>query len=424
MWLLCELYSLLQGNQMMKGMAKISWMIVLSALLSMVFLFATFASHAKSVAHPIFSKVIFFGDSLSDVGNNQDGASDNSPETNKLPDGNGGYRPGDVWVVPFVNYLYQQGYLASENAMTIRPSIWFDQNKEINPAESIDFAYSGDPSGGYDSNNQLTQIHPLKGANSACISSRNIDPSTLGMNAYCGVLNRADHFLKNSKINHYVDPNALYVIWVGPNDIEQQMTPELMNEIGNGYLDLATLNALAGKVIRLTIFSIVETVEDLKNSGAKYFVVINLPNLAYTPQGFLLNEIYTAMTEQPDVINQLFKTLTDNFNSALATQLAYTNFPYITQPDLTTLFNLIHDGEFQAFPPTSFSVNKTEIHSWKEMCCINYLDTQNYDPRACNPQSDAGSLCSGPMPKLANGQGYYAFYNSIHPTTCADQYIA
>ena len=31
------------------------------------------------------------------------------------------------------------------------------------------------------------------------------------------------------------------------NDIEQQMTPELMNEIGNGYLGLATESL--GKVI-------------------------------------------------------------------------------------------------------------------------------------------------------------------------------
>ncbi|HSP86429.1 MAG TPA: SGNH/GDSL hydrolase family protein, partial [Psychrobacter sp.] len=68
----------------------------------------------------------------------------------------------------------------------------------------------------------------------------------------------------NSQVNNYlannrVDPNGLYVVWAGANDLS----------VGAG--DAA-------------VVSQIETVQALKNNGAKYILVPNIPDLGLTPR--------------------------------------------------------------------------------------------------------------------------------------------
>lgn len=416
-----------------------------SVLLSITLILPSFASV------PVFSKVIFFGDSLSDVGDNTSSPTGQATETNKVPNENGGYSRGEVWSQPFVRYLYSKGLLASQKAATIVPSKWFDENIQVDPNNSVDFAYSGDITGGYRigmaSNPKYVLYHLANhltnGSNA--VESSSCQPGALPTNStvansLCGADNRVHDYIQN----HQVDPSALYVIWVGPNDIQQQLGGDMLNYIeaypNPAYTDDGQqitptfLKYRGADVVNQALANILDAVNTLANSGAKYFMVINLPNLKFTPQGYMLENINSQLS--PAAVDAMYDSLTNDpnggFNPILRRMLsnaATLKNITIIQPDINNMFTIIHTGVTKAFPASSTAVNTSAVLPWGETCCLNQLNEffpgmyhPDYNPAQCEP-SDA-SLCSGPMPILPNGKGHYVFFNMIHPTTCAHKYIA
>lgn len=385
-----------------------------------------FSVNLDAATHPVFSKVIVFGDSLSDIGNNQDYHSDRAPETNKMPEGNG-YRDGDLWISYFIQYLSSHGYLLNNDYSNIlKPSYLFDRHVEINPAESLDFAYSGDTSGGLDRigpNNYSFKYHMPEVANVDCFAKNSLPNPPSTMNEICGVRARAFSMINNPNTASYVDPNALYVIWIGANDIQHALLDELSKEITNSKLDPDKLNQLASKAIASTIINISNTIEMLKADGAKYFVVLNLPNLGFTPMGYYLNSTYNQKNpNDKDVVLKAFDDLTAGFNSNLKTTLNNISNATVYQPDFDPLFEMIHKAEIPAFPSY---VNSDPVGPWQTVCCSNHENTQGFDPATCtpNPNINGSTLICTKTPKLATG-GYFTFYNAIHPSTCANSYIA
>lgn len=403
--------------------------------------------NAPAVAHPVFSKLIIFGDSLSDVGNNQDGLSDQAPETNKMPaDTDSGFRNGDVWVVYLSKFLKDHGYLVNNGkSNVIQPSNLFDQNIEVDPSESIDVAYAGDPSGGFSQKGQSNifyQYHAMNEANNTgCIKKSDLHYTPSKMNQICGLRARAFEFIHNPLTRKYLDPNALYVIWIGANDIQQRLQPKILPIIAKlakgvytkAQAEKALTDAGTG-VVGDTVINISTTIEDLKYAGAKYFLVLNLPNLGYTPEGYKLNR-YTnenILPQYPDFILEAFDTLTKNFNKALSDFLNNISNVTIYQPDFDLLFSAIHEGKTKAFSGIASNINANPVFSWQELCCANHQNTQSFDPSTCTITTDtalkpfAENFCNTTTkdPKTKDMTHYFAFYNSIHPSTCSNAYIA
>ena len=115
---------------------------------------------------------------------------------------------GNTWTAPFIKDLYNAGWLAKNNSQEVVPSARYDQNIEVRSLfdiDNINYAYSGDPSGGIVDGNY--QIHSSHGDNNSCIPSK-ATPST--KNNYCGTYNRIKNvvdpehthkIVKNSTIN-------------------------------------------------------------------------------------------------------------------------------------------------------------------------------------------------------------------------------
>jgi outer membrane lipase/esterase len=150
----------------------------------------------------------------------------------------------------------------------------------------------------------------------------NASPSNNGGNDYAqaGALTAMVAAQLNTylaSVNNRVDPNALYSIWAGANDINIGLqfgeTPAEIIGIGVGNTNLM--------------------VQELHAAGAKYIMVFNLPDLGRTPLG----------QSQGAFISSVLSQITQAYNSTLASTLNADGFNVI-QLDIYSLFNdLLND---------------------------------------------------------------------------------
>ncbi|MCL5260268.1 MAG: SGNH/GDSL hydrolase family protein [Gammaproteobacteria bacterium] len=377
-----------------------------------------------------FTKVYFFGDSLTDVGNNRDNLFDQAPVTNKIETKTGEFHDGPVWAVPFLEFMRADHLLADNASLNVIPSAKISEAKDT---DSIDFAYSGDPSGGYDDTFKITTYHLslfkklVPNAICSIFKPGNTIPNTVTENDYCGMYNR----VHNSAVKHDLDKDALFVLWAGANDIGQSIdlviavardTLKDFDPKGKKILEDAA-NRLGDQLSAHVVLSM----QDLMNKGAHNFLVVNLPKVGYTPVAYSLDNDFALLHKGEhniiiDMLNNVALHINTKLNTAL-TQLAK-DHPEITiyAPDLNVMFDAMRAGKIAAFPT---KVNANPTLAWDTTCCSNQeLKMPNYIPSNCKPSWGKAEVCNRGSIALADGSGYYAFFNYIHPSTCAHRYIA
>lgn len=117
---------------------------------------------------------------------------------------------------------------------------------------------------------------------------------------------QVNQFLTNS--GGKLDPNALYFIWSGANDLLTVFSSSSTSPLFQLLLLQAAqtaANNIAHEVVRLN------------EHGAKRIVVLSLPNIGYTP---LINDLVTVKLAPPTLPGDM-KTATFTFNSMLNQQL-------------------------------------------------------------------------------------------------------
>jgi phospholipase/lecithinase/hemolysin len=444
-------------------------------------LLISFTAYAVPSAPPGgFSKVVFFGDSLTDIGNNKQvcyrdpanpdpqdtvPCSNQAPETNKIPSSQGdGYTDGNTWAPLFIKNLQEDGFLNNQD--DLQPSV--DKDNGIEIRTNVDYAYSGDPSKGYFY--PQSKYHSLHEKVDGCVYASEDHENTGGSNDLCGVQNRVQNYVTNNQ----VDPEALYVIWVGANDIQIKIGGQLLNDILDANKDINAIQndilSNATKAGATAISSIRTSISILQAHGAKYFMVINLPNLGDTPEGSMLNILYSFLRQEKQLttkVTQLFDYLTNDpsagFNPNLKKELDKDAAAYgitIFQPDINQLFSMALNGDIVAFPkqiislseltklPLGGKVNLNATLSWyvgiphtdstepllkqgSLGCCPekdvqnNVISRPNYNPDECYQEDNENhQYCSGALPNFPKNGGHYLFFNEIHQTTCVHKYLA
>jgi len=211
-----------------------------------------------------FSKIYVFGDSLSDPSNIYNATSfvqwfDGllGLEIPVLPPSppyfEGRYSNGPIWI----------DYLAEDLGITVTPStelsifnpllpfespVTFTQNGlEVSPyfngattEQSVNFAFGGAQTGLVGSNDEFGELIP-------------------------GLLQQVEWFVEDHQlVDASADPNALYIMWAGANDYWSEENPNPSQSVDN---------------IETAITSLYET-------GARTFLVPNLPDLGETPFAF------------------------------------------------------------------------------------------------------------------------------------------
>lgn len=247
-----------------------------------------------------FSEMYVFGDSLSDTGNLFELTNEQIPSS--PPYFNGRFSNGPIWVE----------YLAE------------DLNVSVNP--QTNFAYGGATTG--ETNVTVSQAP--------------------------GLLDQIDSFTKPPAS---LDPNALYIVWAGPNDYLNAGVTDPSQSVAN----LST------------------AIASLANDGAKNFLVPNLPDLGSLPR--------TRNTQVSDSLNRL----TQLHNAGLAGTL---NSLENTLPRDVNL--------------TSFDVNAIFDRVLNDPASLGFT---NVTEPCLNSQT--GVACDNPSE--------YAFWDDIHPTTASHE---
>jgi phospholipase/lecithinase/hemolysin len=183
-------------------------------------------------------------------------------------------------------------------------------------------------------------------------------PGVPGVLAQVGSFTRP--FLTN---NQKLDPNALYAVWGGANDY-------LFGEVTDVSQPVSNLSNAVGL---------------LTQAGAKNILVFNLPDIGKTP--------YVSARGLGD----LFTTLTNNHNAALATVLAELS----TNPDV----NIIPVDVNSLFNRALANPSEFGFTNVTTSCVIG--DTVN---------RQIESVCNNP--------NEFLFFDAVHPTSSAHQLVA
>ncbi|QJR14165.1 autotransporter domain-containing protein [Usitatibacter palustris] len=183
------------------------------------------------------------------------------------------------------------------------------------------------------------------------------------------------------------DPNALYTVWAGANDIFQNLAALQAGAITADQLSAniqAAAAAEAGQIARL------------RAAGARYIMVFNLPNIGATPQ----------FAGAGPVVQGQVTALSAGFNTALFAGLAGLQATGLRVIPVDT-FALI--TEIMANPTAYGFTNTTGV------ACAPF------PPFATTPSSQ---FCSGANLVAPNADQTYVFADGVHPTTASHRITA
>lgn len=282
-----------------------------------------------------YSGIVVFGDSLSDIGNYQTSLADcnalggtSAPVTNHQ----GGAYPGKIWV-DFLNQYY--GFVPSKGSKaSVHGNDW-----------AVAGALTPDV---------LTQIKTYTDYNQ-------------------------------------VDSNALYIIWVGANDVMFRLQPE--NQIPNHPVT-------PEQVVVQGIWNIFGGIAELYSKGARHFLVIGMPDMSLTPGSYYLEQ-------QRAGTRTLAAQITQGWNNAL----------------------MDHDASKAGRAPLAY-VKKLypdiKIYTWDPKTLFT---SAVKNPSAYHFRNVVDGKPNNQVMWCAVSQAYpnpddFIFYNAIHPTAHGHQLTA
>ncbi|MDJ0733430.1 MAG: SGNH/GDSL hydrolase family protein [Nostocaceae cyanobacterium] len=285
-----------------------------------------------------FSKMYLFGDSLSDPGNifNVTTAAN---QANELFPGliseDAIIPPIDPPVPPYdesgriSNGLIWADYLAEDLGLNLTPSTTLSLFSPVNPTPSPITIFDGQPVVSPFFNGSTTN----NGVNFAFGAAQTgLRGSTEFGELVPGVLTQISWFTNDlNLVGQQADSEALYTIWVGPND----------------YWDQPDANPI------VSVNNIKTGIQSLYNIGSRNFLIPNLPDLGRTPRGLISNEE-----------SQRLSNLTNTHNSLLDT----------TIQDLRLELNDINLVSFDVFSLFNDTLENPEIFGFENVTTPCILD--------------------------------------------------
>jgi phospholipase/lecithinase/hemolysin len=174
------------------------------------------------------------------------------------------------------------------------------------------------------------------------------------------------------------NPNGLYTIWIGSNDLAAIPIGATAAEIGTDLADIAG--------------NIDTAINDLASVGAKNFLVVTVPNLGDTPE---------ALAEGPGIVADLAE-LSASFDSTLV----YGSGPV---PSLSTLAagDSVHISVLDTYALTNAIVANPAAYGFTNVTDPCLTGAVNYN---------GGTVCATPS--------QYLYWDAEHPTAAANVLVA
>lgn len=180
------------------------------------------------------------------------------------------------------------------------------------------------------------------------------------------------------------DPNALYGIWAGANDIFQQLGALQAGQINASLLQTNVLAAASSEIAQIA---------RLQAAGARYILVFGLPDIGVTP----------AFHGTP--FADSVSALSAGYNTTLFTGLAASGIRVIPV-DTFTLFNEVHNN------PAAFGF--TNITG---LACGPF-------PPITTASSVSAQFCLPNTLVQPNANNTFIFADSVHPTGATQRIVA
>ncbi len=330
---------------------------VIKKILGVTFTVTLLAANANALPLSNISQVYFFGDSLTDSGFN-----------NLMTENNPGKAPT---FTTFGGYTWAQ-YVARDIKGYTLPTT-FPVTPETDRITNNTTPVNGPT---YDTVDPI-----LTGINYACGGSKT--NSVPGILPWAPSLHQqVTHFLNTSPAR--LDPNAVYFIWSGANDI-----------LGVLSEPVPPTEAQLLRTVHTASVNIANEVAALSERGAKRFVIFSLPNLGSSP--------YIATLPDKSLPAKM-KTLSFSFNSMLNMQLGKvikTHAIKVLYVDAYTLLDNII---------ASVKSGQPYVVAGQSFRFTNYTD------EACEPA--ISMFCDN------NGKNTYMFADSVHPTDLSHRLIS
>lgn len=282
-----------------------------------------------------YSAMYVFGDSLSDVGNDYAISGGYIPKGTYFTDGSttGRFTNGS-------NYI---DYMAGFMGLSVTPSI----------TGGTDYAY-----GGARVDSITPALVPLGG---------------LSFNAQV-----ASYMAKPGM----ADPNALYVVWVGANNMADAFTAVAMG----------ASTSVVGSQIATSMSAIGSAIGGLASKGAQHFLVLNLPDMSLIPA--------IRYAGNP-LLSGLAQTASIGFNNALSGMLGGVPFSGL---DITL---------FDAFSAQTEVTNNPAAFGFTDVSHACYTGDPDGSPRPG----------WGPVTECANPNDYM-YFDYMHPTSALQNVLA
>ncbi|HEY2629468.1 MAG TPA: autotransporter domain-containing protein [Usitatibacter sp.] len=180
------------------------------------------------------------------------------------------------------------------------------------------------------------------------------------------------------------DPNGLFTIWAGANDVIQTL-----QGVGAGAIPPASVSG----ILQSTAAAEIGTVAALKAAGARYIMVFGLPDIGATPA-------FTALGPA-------------NSGGATAASQGYN----------TALFTGLQQAGLKVIPVDMYSFF-SEIRANPSRYGFSNITTPVCQPFPPFSTSSDAFFCPPSAQVPANGSQTYSFADGIHPTTAAHAMIA
>jgi len=177
------------------------------------------------------------------------------------------------------------------------------------------------------------------------------------------------------------DPNALYVLWIGANDMSDAITQAALAAQANNP---AAAAAAVSSAITATLQGVGGAIQNLASLGATHFLIPNLPDLSLTPQ------VSSLLSPQ---LSGLAQNVSQSYDAALAATLSQAPF-------------------------TSLDIHQLNVYALQTAISNNpgAYGFTNTTSSCYTGEVDGSQLAGGPVPSVCGSPSTYVYWDYEHPT--------
>lgn len=227
----------------------------------------------------------------------------------------------------------------------------------------------------------------LKSGNNWAVGGARMSQDTIGALGYTPSL--ASQYAAYLAAGNSVDPNALYTVWGGANDIFAANDAYVAVLVGGGTQ--AQAEAAAQAIIGAAVSGQIGLIGTLKTAGAQYVLVPTIPDMGLTPSAIASGPVGQAQAT----------AMSGGYNAALFGGLAGANLSVI--------------------PVNTFAFLQEVVANPAEFGLVNVTNP------ACltqPPPAGSSSLFCSPPSTVPGGADTYLFADGVHPTQVAHKALA